>query len=538
MDLPLPDPPAEKRLRFGPFDARPDAGELLREGRGVPIQQQPFKLLVFLLEQPGRTFSREELYERLWPTGTFVDFEHGLNTVVRKLRSALRDGPEAPEYVETVPGRGYRFTGVVEALSAPTRDAMATGAVEHSVRPCREVSTVLVAPFVPHDPAENDRSLAMGVREDLFTLLDSLSGFSVIARHLGSVGDDIACPLEAGRAANARYVVTGSVGRRDAGIRLHVRLLRVEDGVQIWAQRFDRDITRLFAVEDEIADAVARALGTWLFVAEVERARSMRPEDLDAWQLVQQAIASESVAYGRENVFVAEALLRRAIEIEPDYALALASLAIVLAGRARSGLSADTRRDQAEARELADHARAGAPIDPRVLYRIGGTYLRLGDAAGSLPFLEQAVEHDRTWPGARVDLGLALMQTGREEAAIPFLREAARSDRRDPFHYLHSLALGTALFVKGEIREAETALRRSVSLYPYHLNWLALSLLLASEGRVYEARDALKNARDIEPSLTRKRCEDIVRSFIRDPSTANALVESMSGVWFMVDAQH
>jgi DNA-binding winged helix-turn-helix (wHTH) protein len=106
-------------VEFGDFRLDPEAGELRSDGRCVPIQRQPFELLACLIERPGHVFSRHELYRRLWPTGTFVDFEHGLNTVVRKLRRALRDDPDHARYVETIPGRGYRFVAVVRSREAP-----------------------------------------------------------------------------------------------------------------------------------------------------------------------------------------------------------------------------------------------------------------------------------------------------------------------------------------------------------------------------------------------------------------------------------
>jgi DNA-binding winged helix-turn-helix (wHTH) protein len=108
------------RLRFGPCEIRTDSGELWRDGLRVPIQRQPFELLALLVREPGRVFAREELYSHLWPAGTFVDFEHGLNTCMRKLRRVLRDAPQNPHFIGTVPGRGYRFLAAVESLPVAT----------------------------------------------------------------------------------------------------------------------------------------------------------------------------------------------------------------------------------------------------------------------------------------------------------------------------------------------------------------------------------------------------------------------------------
>src|SRR6516225_11413213 len=95
-------------FRFGLFEADPESGELLKQGEQLRLQYQPFRMLILLLERPGEVISREELRERLWPENTFVEFDNGLNVVVRKIRDALGDNAENPSFVETLPRRGYR----------------------------------------------------------------------------------------------------------------------------------------------------------------------------------------------------------------------------------------------------------------------------------------------------------------------------------------------------------------------------------------------------------------------------------------------
>jgi DNA-binding winged helix-turn-helix (wHTH) protein len=113
--------PAPQRLQFGPFEFDVAAGELYRLGRRVRLQEQPRQVLAALLERPGEIATREELRERLWTTDTFVDFEHGLNTAIKKVRQALGDSAEAPEFIETLARRGYRFIApVVPANATPT----------------------------------------------------------------------------------------------------------------------------------------------------------------------------------------------------------------------------------------------------------------------------------------------------------------------------------------------------------------------------------------------------------------------------------
>lgn len=111
-------------VRFGGYEADLRAGELYRAGRKIRLQIQPFHILAMLLEHPGEVVPREDLRKRLWPEDTFVDFDHSLNTAVKKLRQALSDDKKKPRFIETLPKRGYRFIGEVEQPPAPLLSAM------------------------------------------------------------------------------------------------------------------------------------------------------------------------------------------------------------------------------------------------------------------------------------------------------------------------------------------------------------------------------------------------------------------------------
>src|ERR1700722_14428270 len=110
------------RLRFGVFDLDLRSGELRKHGLRVRLQEQPFRLLEMLLERPGEVVTREELQKRLWPADTFVDFDHGLNKAINKIREALGDSAESPRFVETVSRRGYRFLAEVKDSEVPVRN--------------------------------------------------------------------------------------------------------------------------------------------------------------------------------------------------------------------------------------------------------------------------------------------------------------------------------------------------------------------------------------------------------------------------------
>src|SRR5262244_1311629 len=114
---------SKARIRFGLFEVDLSAGVLEREGRKIRLQEQPFQILTLLLERPGEVVTREELRQKLWQQDTFVDYDAGLNTAIRKLREGLGDSAENPRFVETLPRRGYRFIAPVDAAVEPLAPA-------------------------------------------------------------------------------------------------------------------------------------------------------------------------------------------------------------------------------------------------------------------------------------------------------------------------------------------------------------------------------------------------------------------------------
>src|ERR1700751_1718523 len=124
------------RLRFGVFELDPRAGELRKHGVRVRLQEQPFQVLATLLEHPGEIVTREELQKKIWPVDTFVDFDHGLNKVINKIREALSDSAESPRFVETVARRGYRFLAEVRAA-----DVASASSPEAPTQPCPPTET-------------------------------------------------------------------------------------------------------------------------------------------------------------------------------------------------------------------------------------------------------------------------------------------------------------------------------------------------------------------------------------------------------------
>jgi len=226
------------RTQFGPFEVDTDRRRLLKHGIPVRLREQPFQILVALLERPGEVVTRDELRRRLWKTDTFVDFEVGLNSAISRLRQALDDPADSPRTIETVPKRGYRFIG-----SAPRQ------------------SSVAVMPFVNQTSSPDSEYFADGLTDELIRVLSRIDGLRIAARSAVSRYTNRPFDLkEAGRELGVDAVLEGSFRLVEGRVRVNVHLVNVRDGFELWTERFDSDWKDLFAIQDRIAEAVAEAL--------------------------------------------------------------------------------------------------------------------------------------------------------------------------------------------------------------------------------------------------------------------------------------
>lgn len=283
--------------RFGPF-VFTAPGTLTRSALPVRLQPQPALVLALLLERAGTLVTRDELKAAVWPDGTHVDFERGLNFAVAQVRSALGDSADSPRYVETVPKRGYRFVAPVAAVASmvdtPAAQVSSTGsepAETGNARPARwtmragiaaalvllaVVAAIALAAF-PGDervriavlPFDNETAdsryegVAGGIADETVARLstpDRIARFDVIGnaaalrrprafRDVRAIGRDI----------GAAYVVLAQLKRDDEGVRLIAHLIRVSDEAHVWAQTFDRtDFT--LATQTELAESIAAAV--------------------------------------------------------------------------------------------------------------------------------------------------------------------------------------------------------------------------------------------------------------------------------------
>jgi len=286
-----------RRLRFGIFEADLGARELTKLGKLLPLQEQPFQLLAMLLEKPGVLVTREELRLRLWPQ-TVVDFDHGLNKAINKIRDALGDSAENPRFIQTVSRRGYRFladvtdandgqeppTGVMESVDSETQDDLRP-AVHHPSRIIaaalagaalllvlaaaiwiRSTSTTRVPAIrslavLPLENLSGDAAqdyFADGMTDELITHLAQIRDLRVISRTSVMTYKHVRKPLaEIARELDVQAVVEGGILRSGDKVRITAQLIRVPDDNHIWADSYEGDLRDTLVLQDHVARAIA-----------------------------------------------------------------------------------------------------------------------------------------------------------------------------------------------------------------------------------------------------------------------------------------
>lgn len=434
-------------VRFGAFELDPDAGELRREGAKVRLQEQPLQILQILLQQPGKVVPREELRKRIWPSDTFVDFDHGINNAIKRLREALGDTAETPLYIETLPRRGYRFKAAVDGDSSKPR----TGSVA--------LDSIAIFPLETASSDPDTEYLAIGIPGSVIHALSQVPNLRVISwRTAASEQSPQRDPLAIGRKLGVRAVLTGRIWQRENKLRLHVDLLDVANGEEIWGDQYDSDLTQLFTLQDSISREVSQKLRLKITGETESRLVKRYTDNVEAYQLYVRGRRS-CEKRSAEGFRRAIEYLSQAIRIDPHYALAQAELAQAVSVPCYYG-AADPNVAYPKARAMAQRA---LQLDPDLAeaHEVIATVVQAYDWDWSSAGREykHAIELNPNYPMAHYHYSYHLALLGRSEEAI---REATEALSRDPMSGVlnHALAFVLMLARKydASIEQALTAI--------------------------------------------------------------------------------
>src|ERR1700722_17301455 len=488
--------PAATQLCFGVFNADVQAGELTKQGKRIRLQEQPFQLLVMLLQKPGEVVTREELRSRLWPQ-TIVDFDHGLNKAISKIREVLGDSSEHPRFVETVARRGYRFladvavirdgrayTGTREPayagppITLPSLESTGDIGGQHNlvrklfglgvavaIAAAAAWAFYLRAPFSPefHSlavlPLENlsgDPSqdyFADGMTDELITRLAQISTLRVISRTSVMTYKNVHRPLaEIARDLNVDAVVEGSVSRAGGRVRVTAQLIDARNEKHIWAASYDEDIRDTLVLQSRVTRAIAEKIRATVNPQEQLTLAKSRTVDPDAYEAYLKGRYFWNKRTG-EGLRTAIDYFRRAITIDPGYAEEYAGLAdsYAVAGDWKYGvlppLDAFSKATAAAAKAFALDASLGE-AHASLAYALD---LYGWDWDGAETEYKQAIQLNPGYATAHQWYSWHLFMVGRDDDALNELR---RAESLDPLSLIINADIADALCVAHRYDEA------------------------------------------------------------------------------------
>src|SRR6266478_6607313 len=494
-------------LSFGDCEINLERRELWRAKRAVHVEPQVFDLLVYLVQNRDRVVSKDDLIASVW--GGRIVSESTLTSRINAARTAVGDNGREQQLIRTIPRKGLRFIGAVHAPADDNQQVLAAdlpsdGIHEPSrpVLPLPDRPAIAVLPFtnMSGDPAQD--YFADGISEDIITALSKLRWFFVIARNSSFIYKGKAVHMkQVAEEVGVGYVVEGSVRKGGDRVRITVQLNDVATGSHIWAERYDRDLADVFAVQDEITEAIVAAIEPQIYAAENFRARRKPPNSLDAWDLVMRAL-SHYWRVTRPDNMVAQALLEKAIAIDPNYGQALS----VLATSHMSGVHlgwADIRTAAPIAERGALAAVEADSEDPWAHNALGSVYFSTRRLDDSLAEFELALQLNPNFSLAQGYYGLALSYTGRWQEAHEAAQRAIRLSPRDPSSAIYYGVAAYAQFVGRNYQEA-MALAREAIRQRGDLSgaYRVLTVAAGMSGEAEIATAALQELRRAQPNIS------------------------------------
>jgi len=482
-------------ISFGRVRLDLNQRRLARDGVPITLSSRAIDILCVLVSAKGGVVSKDELMTKVWP-GLVVD-ENTIRVHVSALRKALDDGAGGQAYLMTVPGRGYRMIGFEPQPSAVDATPDNASAPTTSDRP-----TIAVLPFQNMSGDPEQEYFTDGMVEEIITGLSRIKWLSVISRNSTFIYKNIPAAIEdVAEKFGIRYVLEGSIRKSENRVRITAQLIDAETGAHLWADKYDRLLEDIFALQDEITMHVISAIEPSLRKAETDRVNRQRPSNLNAYDLVLRSLPLVFATMPKSTE-IAIPLLENAVKLQPDYGAAYAFLAWCYHHRfVRAGLHADDRVAAIR------HARAaiGHGSDDATALAVAAhviTYLE-HDTVTALKLFDRALELSNSNIFALSLSAMALAWMGKAELAVERAERAIRLNPFDSHNFRSYHALAIAFFSRRRYQDAVDAARSAVHYNP-HFGFargvLAAALLRA--GSVAEAKAAVRHMLEFEPPFT------------------------------------
>lgn len=525
-------------LRFGVFEVDLKACELRKHGFRIKLAEQPFQVLAMLLEHPGEIVGREELRARLWQGDTFVDFDHGLNNAVMRVREVLLDSSDHPRYIETVPRRGYRFVAPVEelALQTPTQDvasSASTPALPESEAPVVSptpssakatdhgqfwrqnriaaagalVFILLLAAWFAHYrtngvssaktipstslvvlPLENlsgekeQDYFADGMTDELIANLAKIRSLHVISRSTAMAYKGTRKPLsEIARELNVDAVVEGTVMRFGSRVRITAELVQVSTDHHLWADTYESQIGDVLALQNRVSSAIVNEIRINLTPEERERLAKSPAVSPDAYENHLKGLYYWNKR-SDENLTRAIGYFERATTLDPQYALAYAELSdcyAIISAEIFGTMPASEAAPKAKAAAL-----RALELDPTLVE--AQTSLATEkfnyewDWSGASEGFERAIGLNPSYATAYQRYSLYLIAMGKVQDSFAQIQKARELD---PLSLSINFSLGWRLYMARQYDAAIAQLKNTLDMDPsYELPHLVAGQAYAQKG--------------------------------------------------------
>lgn len=524
------------KYRFDSFEFDPAGHGLSDDGATVSLEPQAIELLRYLIENRDRIISKDELIDHIWQGRIITDA--ALNTRIRSIRRALGDDRSQQRYVKTFPKRGFQFVGVIEADGERTGQAEHTGGrmfpepklltafaaalliivagtfylwtqSDNKLRaelPLPKRPSIAVLRFSNLNEDTGYQYFVDGLTEDIITNLSLNRELFVISRNSSfgyKAGDADMSTLA--KELGVAFIARGSVRRVDDRVRINSELIEARTGRTIWAERFDRALVDVFAIQDDISQSIAARLAPEIVKARVDHARSKRTENLDAWDLYLKAKSSQyklNEAAQSKAVRLALLAIKRDGEFAAPYSLIARAKGIQFFYRW-------TDDPDSTLKQAIEYARSAIRLDandPVAFAALGYVYRFTGDADRSIANLDHAAKLNPNDANIRLELAHTLDWFRRQKRALPEIERAIRLSPRDPLLQNMYFYKAHILFHLKRFEDSLAAARDMGGVLSsktwrvwYHMINAAN---LAELGRASDAKKNVDSALELNPKMT------------------------------------
>jgi adenylate cyclase len=473
----------------------------------VALSKRAVALLRILVERAGALVSKNALIEAAWP-GLAIE-ESNLTVQIAALRRALGEEPGGQDWIVTLPRRGYRFVGPAVTQSEAPIATTATADPAAKLTPMRAIAlsdkpSIAVLPFENLSGDPNEDYFSDGITEDIITELSRFSELFVIARNSSFTYKSKAVDVrQVGRELGVRYVLEGSIRRAGDRVRIAAQLVDATTAAHLWAERFNRKLEDVFAVQDEIACTIGPILAAHVNKAEIERTLFKPPTAWHAHDYYLRAVASMASFYSSfqaKDLYEARRLLEASLSTDPTYARAYTTLSFTYSAAFSNPADIDYTTNAAldHAYEFAQKAVQFDPYLPQAHSQLGWVLIWKRRHEAAISSFERAIALNPNFCDWRFIAGLTL--AGEHERA---LKVSEAYLRLDPFHPANALTfIGVALFLLGRYSDALVVLLDSVSRSPNSRAHTTLAATYGQLGRLEEAQAEAREVLRIEPNYT------------------------------------